>query len=207
MAHVDDPDKPSPRRRRGDLAPNPEMWAALEEGKKLTEILHDFYTRVYEDPRLSHFFEGTTKQRAIEKQYNFLMEIFTGERVYFGERPRNAHHWMVISEELFDYREALMESVLRAHGLPEPLVEKWRAMEEVFRKQIVKDHPVPKKIGGVEMPLDGYEELVMDVGTLCDGCQGEVKPGDRVRYHVRTGKTYCPTCGPNLDVSGSEARP
>lgn len=181
----------SPRRRAGDLAPNPEMWEALQQGDLLRQILEDFYTRVYADPRLNHFFEGVTKERAIQKQYSFLRDKFTGEKLYFGERPRNAHHWMVISHELFDYREELMESCLKRAGLPQHLIERWRALEEVFRKQIVKDRPVPKKIRGVSMPLDGFETMELSVGAICDGCQAVLEPGAQIHYHVRTGKAYC----------------
>lgn len=181
-------------RRRGRLAPDPEMWAALREGEMMMEILSDFYTRVYRDARLAHFFEGVTRQRAIEKQYLFLRAIFTGERIYFGDHPRNAHHWMVISEELFDYREALMERCLRDHGLPDHLVLRWRSVEEVFRRAIVKDAPRPRKIGGVEIPAEGYSEAELSVGSLCDGCGVELAAGTHCRYHVRTGKTYCVGC-------------
>jgi truncated hemoglobin YjbI len=183
-------------RRLGDLAPKPELWAALDGGRKLTEILTDFYDRVYADPRLAPFFEGTTKARAIEKQYSFLHDKFTGSATYFGDRPRNAHHWMVISHELFDYREALMEACLRRAGLPEHLIAQWIGTEEVFRKQIVKAEPVARKIRGVALPLDGYEPLVLSIGSLCDGCVEPMNPGDAVQYHVRTGRTYCATCLP-----------
>jgi len=186
------------RRRRGDLAPNPRMWAALEDGKGLTRILHDFYDRVFVDERLAPFFAGVTKQWVIEKQYAFLCEVFTGEKVYFGDRPRNAHHWMVISDELFDYREALMEGALRRYGLTADLIAEWRRVEEAFRPQIVKSAPIPKKRFGVELPLEGYGTLRLDVGTLCDGCQGELQPGQQVHYHLRTGRAFCDRCSAEL---------
>ena len=186
------------RRRKGDLAPNPRMWQALKEGAGLNEILYDFYERVYKDPKLAYFFDDVTQERAIEKQYNFLMEVFTGERVYFGERPRNAHHWMVISNELFDYREELMESCLRRYGLPADLIKEWRAMEEIFRKQIVKSVAKPKKLHGMEVPLEGYESLELTAGSLCDGCQEEMPIGATCHYHVRTGRSYCENCSPDI---------
>lgn len=184
-------------RRTGDLKPDPEMWAALKEGDGLTEILNDFYARVYADPRLSHFFEGVTRQRAIEKQYSFLCQIFSGEPVYFGERPRNAHNWMVISAELFDHREELMEGCLRRYGLPEHLVARWRGVEELFRKQIVKDRPFGKKMRGVELPFEGYDSMELSVGAICDGCGGVMEPGMTIHYHLRTGKSFCPACSPD----------
>lgn len=182
--------------RRGVLGPDVEMWRALREGEGLYEILEDFYERVYEDSRLSVFFQDFTKQRAIEKQYLFLRSIFTGEKIYFGERPKNAHHWMVISNDLFDYRETLMEQCLRRYGLAEKLIQKWRAVEETFRKAIVKDKPMPKKIGGITVPVEGYADIELAVASLCDNCEAEILSGMVVKYHQRTGKIFCKKCAP-----------
>ncbi|NOX43746.1 MAG: 2Fe-2S iron-sulfur cluster binding domain-containing protein [Gammaproteobacteria bacterium] len=174
--------------------PDPEIWDALQKGALLTKILADFYQQVFKDPRLASFFDGVTERRAIEKQYNFLRQVFTGEKVYFGDRPRNAHHWMVISDELFDYREELMASCLRNHGLAEFLVKRWRAAEEIYRKQIVKSKPWNKIIEGISYPVEGFDELILSYGTLCDNCHNEVSVGEKVRYHVRLGTVYCKTC-------------
>lgn len=187
------------RRRSGDLAPDPALWAALDDGRLLRVILEDFYTRVLAHPTLGPFFEGVTHERIVSKQYNFLMELFTGERVYFGDRPRNAHHWMVISHELFDLREELLGTCAREHGLAEEHWARWRRADEVFRKQIVKDAPVPKKIRGRALPLEGYDEITLSFGTLCDACQRAVDVGERVRFHVRTGKSYCLECAPRME--------
>jgi ferredoxin len=89
--------------------PDPEMWAAMQNGVLLKQILTTFYTWVFEDDILKPYFDNVTKQRLIEKVYSFLYQIFTGEKVFFGERPRNGHHWMVITEDIFAHREALME--------------------------------------------------------------------------------------------------
>lgn len=193
----DKPASPAARRPEPDgeyPQPDAEMWAALEQGVKLRKILTDFYTIVYDDPRLSPFFAQVTMQRSIDKVYLFIRQIFTGEKVYFGDRPRNAHHWMVISDELFDYRESIMMNTLRDNGLAEHLVQRWRAMERFFRKDIVKQEPWPRIVNGVEMPLDGFEEHVLDCGSICDSCQQPVEVGTRVRYHLRLGKIYCPNC-------------
>ena len=192
--HIESDNAAAPHTEVEYPAPDLEIWEALEQGKKLNKILHDFYTIVYADERLSPFFKNVTKQRSIEKVYLFLRQIFTGEKVYFGDRPKNAHHWMVISDELFDYREDIMESCLRDNGLPEHLINRWRAIEELFRPDIVKSTPWKKVVNGVELPLDGYEELELDSGSLCDSCQQAIEAGTRVRYHLRLGTIYCPSC-------------
>ena len=89
-----------------------------------------------------------------------------------------------------------MEACLRRAQLPEHLISRWRALEEAFRKQIVKKKPIPRKIRGVELPLEGYEKLVLSAGSLCDSCSAEICSGDDVSYHVRTGKTFCSSCTP-----------
>ncbi len=174
--------------------PDPELWKALREGQLLSEILKDFYTIVYQDERLASFFEGVTKQRLVEKQYLFLRQILTGEKIYFGDRPRNAHHWMVISDDLFDYREGIMESCLRKHGLADDMVHRFMAVEGYYRSDIVKARPFARRMGDIEIPFEGFDELVMDVGTLCDSCEREVAAGEKVIYHVRLGKIYCSDC-------------
>jgi NAD(P)H-flavin reductase/ferredoxin/truncated hemoglobin YjbI len=197
--YVDEETRARAERSR-DPAPAPELWTALRNGDLLMDILIDFYGRVYADPQLAPFFHGITQQCSIEKQFLFLRQIFTGEKVYFGDRPRNAHHWMVIADALFDYREELMATCLREHGLPEPLVRRWREIEERYRPEIVKSAPCERIIDGLELPLDGFGEITLDVGTVCDGCGGEITAGGCVRYHLRLGSTYCGKCA----VDGAE---
>ena len=87
----------------------------------------------------------------------------------------------------------------RPRVLPLVHVGRWRAMEEIFRKQIVKSAPRGKRIGGVELPFDGYEPIDLAVGAICDGCASVLEPGCTVRYHVRTGRAYCPACTSGRD--------
>lgn len=180
--------------RRTEPPPDPEMWEALRHGELMRTILTDFYTRVFEDERLAPYFRGVTRQRLIDKVYSFMAQAFSGDKNYFGDRPRNAHHWMVISDDLFDHRESLMTECLRRHGLAEPLIARWNAYEQGFRPDIVKPSPWPRIVDGVELPVDGFGEMTLDVGVLCDGCQAEMPPGTRIRYHLRLGTTYCPEC-------------
>jgi NAD(P)H-flavin reductase/truncated hemoglobin YjbI/ferredoxin len=173
---------------------DPELWEALKHGEKLRAILEDFYTDVYQDPRLAPFFHNVTKQRAIDKQYEFLADMFSGTRTYFGLKPFNAHHWMIISDELFDYREALFERHLRAHALDEHLIRRWSRLHELFRREIVKARPRGLVIDGVEHLHEGFQVETLLIATICDGCQAEIAEGAQARLHRRTGQLYCDAC-------------
>ncbi len=148
---------------------------------------------VYADPELAPFFK-VTKEHVAGKQYAFLYQALTGEDVYFGELPRNAHHWMVISDELFDHRERLMEKILHKHQFPPHLIQRWLALEERYRAQIVKKEAWPKIAFGQEFPLDGYESIEMEFGALCDGCGNAIDCGTQAHYHKYLGTVYCQNC-------------
>ncbi|MEZ4363353.1 MAG: group 1 truncated hemoglobin [Kofleriaceae bacterium] len=191
--------------RRRALEPHPALWEAFDRGALLRTILIEFYERVYRDPRLAPFFVNTTKAWAIDHQYAFLRQILTGEDCYFGDRPRNAHHWMVISNELFDYREALMAQVLREHGLSEALIADFRRIDESFRANIVKSAPFPRKRNGVAMPLEGWKATAMSAGGICDRCAAIVEIDATAWYHLRTGETRCSACAHATGVDDEAA--
>jgi ferredoxin/truncated hemoglobin YjbI len=185
---------PARAERPKDPPPDPELWAVLDNGVLLRKILEEFYVRVYADPQLKSFFVGFTQARLVEKQYSFLQQVITGNKVYFGNRPLKTHHWMVISDALLDHREQIMLDCIHEHGLEEKWVKRWMALEEYYRPDIVKSEPFPLQNNGVDIPLEGFEELVIDVGSMCDGCGSVIEPGETVRYHVRMGTIFCGRC-------------
>ena len=174
--------------------PDLELWKALGEGELLLDILTHFYNQVYHDPRLSPFFEKTTKDRAIGKQYNFLQEIMTGEKVFFGSYPRSAHHWMIIDDELFDYRNDLLEKSMVHHDLGEKWRKRWRALDEHYKLMIVKSRKWPNIIGDVIVPVGKFETMTAEMDMVCDRCFEEIPAGSPVRYHQDEAQIYCQKC-------------
>jgi truncated hemoglobin YjbI len=170
------------------------MWTALKGGPGLRDVLEDFYATVYADSELSPFFVDVPIERAIQKQYAFMRSIFTGDATYMGDRPRNAHHWMVISDDLFDRREALMRAALQRYGLEDHLVSAWLRIDETYRKHIVKDVPRPRRVGGLEVGHSGTRYILLEVESICDGCAVVIASGAEVSYCARTGRVRCTAC-------------
>jgi len=175
-------------------ASDPALWAELGQGRIARAVLEAFYAKVYADPQLSPFFERTTMDRAIDKQFSFLKQCLTGEKMYFGDRPRNAHHWMIITPALFDHRQALMVETLREHGLSEGQIRRWTRHEEHFRPDIVKDKAWPRRVGDQEVSTEGFAVETLAEATVCDHCGAEVDAGVPVLYHRRLGTLSCPRC-------------
>lgn len=177
-----------------DPEPNLSIWHELDDGVKVREVLIDFYDRVYADERLSPFFDGVSKTRLVDKQFSFMKYLFTRQHVHFGQRPRNLHHWMVISDDLMDYRRNLLDTTFKDHGLTDEQRHVWHMYEEKFRTDIVKDKPWPIKIGDEFVDLESFDKEILDCATICDHCGEPVDIGVEVLYHRRTDKISCPNC-------------
>jgi len=180
--------------QKRQFEPDAKMWKALKNGERLNQILNDFYDKVLVDPLLSPFFKGVTKSHIVGKQYAFFNQIYTGGDCYFGDRPRNAHHWMIISDGLFDHREKLFADSCIKCGLAEPFLSQILAFDENYRQTMVKTKVWPRIIDGEIKPIKGFEEMILDIGSICDGCEKELEAGDKVHYHDRTGEMFCEEC-------------
>ena len=175
-------------------ATDPQLWAELDEGRVVRQVLEDFYDQVYADPLLSPFFERVTKDRVIDKQYSFLKQCLTGEKIYFGDRPRNAHHWMVLSDAVFDHRQSLMRQAQQANHLTPDQMARWRRVEEHFRPDMVKTEVWPRRVGGEDLLTEGFATETLTEATVCDHCSAEILAGTAVAYHLRLGQVSCHAC-------------
>jgi hypothetical protein len=101
---------------------------------------------------------------------------------------------MIISDELFDYRERLFLDCLRRFGLSEPLIRRWSSIHERFRRDIVKSAPRGLVVAGRETMHEGYSMETLGCGALCDGCGAEMARGTVGRMHQRTGELFCAGC-------------
>ena len=189
-----EPTLPRDTEKVAALTADPELWAALDRGPKLRAILQSFYGRVYRDERLLPYFQGIPMSRVIDKQYEFLAMVWSGETDYLGLNPFNSHHWMVISDDLFDHREALFAEAMAEHALPAWAMRRIQALHELFRSDIVKPLARGMVVNGVEQPLHTHQVERLDIDAVCDGCGDEIPAGMPSRYHHRVGTLHCAEC-------------
>jgi ferredoxin/truncated hemoglobin YjbI len=185
----------SPRSPVPMPAQDPGLWAELDHGKRVRQVLDAFYAKVFADEQLAPYFRNATPDHVAGKQYAFLYEAMTGEDMYFGDNPLNAHHWMVISDALFDHRQRLMIETQEAHGLSDDQIRRWTAFEEPFRPDIVKPQASTRQTpGALATQPEGFAEEVLAVGSVCDHCGAEIAAGTSVLYHQRLGTISCAAC-------------
>ena len=175
-------------------APDATLWQELGDGSVVRQVLQAFYAKVYADAQLLPFFKNVTIDRAIDKQYSFLKQCMTGEKCFMGDRPRNAHHWMVISHALYDHRQQLMLQTLQEHGVSAGQIARWTRFEEYFRPDIVKSAYRPRQLGDTVIDNDGFGTEVLGEATLCDHCGQAIAAQTEVLYHRRLGTVSCAQC-------------
>ncbi|WP_256415226.1 2Fe-2S iron-sulfur cluster-binding protein [Acinetobacter sp. 5862] len=176
------------------LAPNPNLWHQLGGDGKIRAVLTTFYQKVYADAQLAPFFERVTINRIIGKQFAFLKQNIVGDQVFLGEQPKNSHHWMVISNALFQHRMDLMRQALQEHDISDELIDALEQYELQFKTDIVKSEPWLKQVGDLLVDTEQYEECQLDEATVCDYCGAEIARYSMVRFHKRLGKLACQAC-------------
>ncbi|MEZ6014085.1 MAG: group 1 truncated hemoglobin [Planctomycetota bacterium] len=112
-----------------DSLPNPRIVFAVNE---------HFYELVYAHPWLSKFFAAVEQDFITSQQTDFIIGAIGGPKRFNGRGPAEAHPHMMITDELYDLRRALLEASFDAVRAPEQLRVAWLRIDEAFRGAIVK---------------------------------------------------------------------
>ena len=79
----------------------------------LRKISKVFYDKVYAHPWIGKYF-AEVKQEVIEaQQVDFMAQALGGPKMYCGKFVPQAHQHMVITEELFELREQLLDEAMK----------------------------------------------------------------------------------------------
>ncbi len=99
-----------------------------------------FYTKVFADPLLTSFFEGTDKPRQIAKQKAFLTYAFGGAPNYSGASMREAHKASVekgLSDVHFDAVAGHLQTTLQELGVADHLIAQIMAIAGSTRAEVL----------------------------------------------------------------------
>lgn len=89
----------------------------------ISAIVHDFYDKVLESPRLGPWFDGIDMPRLIDHQTKFLCSILGGTEQYTGRQLAAAHKSLKITGEGFDEVAALLTEALEDAGMEDDDIE------------------------------------------------------------------------------------
>lgn len=112
---------------------------ALGGEPALRAIIADFVDRIFDDVMIGFFFRAASKERIREFEYQHAAEHLGGPVQYEGRPLRAAHAAHPIRGGHFERRKEILRQVLRAHAVPEPIVDAWIAHTESLRSEITGD--------------------------------------------------------------------
>lgn len=112
--------------------------AELGGKEMLAKISKDFYDRVYAHPWIGQYFKDVPQNVIESQQVDFMNDILGGEPCYCGKLPIPAHKHMMITEELFDMRQQLLNQAFVSVGASEDLVKAWLKVDNAFRGRLIK---------------------------------------------------------------------
>ncbi len=111
----------------------------------LRRITAVFYDKVYEHPWLKKYFENVDKDHIASQQAEFMQGVLGGPPIYCGRTPGTAHPHIEITEKAFDLRQELLRQTLVELRVRRDIAEKWLALDEAFRKRLIKGKAGCKK--------------------------------------------------------------
>ena len=108
-------------------------------GRPALERVHKvFYDKLYAHPWLGRYFSHIDQTHIEAQQTDFVVQSMGGPKKFCGRLPMAAHEHMMISEELFDVRHAILEESLIECRIPEEPRERWLAIDRAFRGSLSK---------------------------------------------------------------------
>lgn len=117
------------------------MRKTFEElgGREMLEkVSKIFYDKVYDDAWIGQYFADIKQEVIEEQQVDFMSMALGGPKVYLGKLPAPAHKHMMISEELFQLREELLDAALKEAGASPELIFRWKKIDNAFKEKLVK---------------------------------------------------------------------
>lgn len=116
-----------------------DLYNQLEDKEIVFKVNERFYEKIYEHPWMSQFFTDISQEFITQQQTDFIIGAIGGPKNFSGRLPSNAHPHMLITNELFDLREAMLLEALEECNAPQELRDAWIRIDESFRKVIVKE--------------------------------------------------------------------
>lgn len=116
-----------------------ELYLLAGGASALRAVLEDFYERVFDDVMIGFFFRGKDRERLVEKELEFAMQLLGADVEYTGRTIVDAHGSHRIMGGQFARRTQILRETMRDHGLPEPVQQAWIKHTEELRDQVTKN--------------------------------------------------------------------
>jgi hemoglobin len=107
--------------------------------ERLAAIIQAFYSKVFLDPMLAHFFMNLDHEHLVSMQIDFVGSMLGGPNRYRGKPLEQIHDTMLIRPPHFRRRQRILQETMVEYGLDEKVIAGWLKQEERLKPLIMKD--------------------------------------------------------------------
>ncbi len=105
----------------------------------LAEVVGAFVDRFFDDFIIGFLFQGKDRDRIVRHEIEHAGRHLGGPLPYTGRGLKPVHAPLKINKGHFRRRLAIVAFVLREHGVPEDIVERWITFEQKLEPTITTD--------------------------------------------------------------------
>lgn len=104
----------------------------------LEKVHRIFYDKLFAHPWLKQYFVEHPQEIFETQQTRFMAKLMGGPNIYAGLTPRIAHQNIVITDELFETRNAILSDSIKEVGIADNLREEWLSADRALKASLVK---------------------------------------------------------------------
>lgn len=124
------------------------MNYSIEQIKNyITDAVEEFYELVYKDPWFSKIFRNIEQEVITSQQIDFMLQSFGGPKNFCGRNPKDAHPHIWVDEDIWNYREMLLQRAFDKVNTPQDIQEKWLRIDNAFKNVIINKKDPAECVG------------------------------------------------------------
>ena len=103
----------------------------------ISKVTEEFYELVYQDPWFKNIFAKVEQKVITSQQIDFMIQALGGPKNFCGRSPNDAHPHIWVDENIWNYREELLNQAFQNVKAPAAIQEKWLKIDEAFKSNIL----------------------------------------------------------------------
>ncbi|WP_459193745.1 group I truncated hemoglobin [Halosimplex sp. J119] len=115
------------------------LYAKIGGRDAVEAVVSDFYDRVFADPQLEPYFEGTDREALYAHQVQFISAVAGGPASYDGDDMGPAHEGLGITGADFDRVATYLDEALEANGVTDEDRESILEAVDALKPAIVEE--------------------------------------------------------------------
>ena len=104
---------------------------------KISQAIHGFYQKAFDDLIIGYMFHSLDKERLIKGQINFTISLLNQQNMALGKVLKKNHQHLTIKTAYFNRRQVLMQQAIKDAQIDPELGARWLELEQQMKPYIL----------------------------------------------------------------------